>query len=155
MYRRALIGLTLASALMLGASACSSSTSSSSTTTPGTGTSTGKTVVLTEEANTGVTFTQNFNPFDSNSLSTEMNMRTLAYEPLLEFDFLQPTTIHDWLATGYAWSNAGDTLTFDLRHGVTWSDGKPFTSADVAFTFNLMNDNAAANYSGSRRLQVL
>ncbi|MGC9962247.1 MAG: ABC transporter substrate-binding protein [Acidimicrobiales bacterium] len=147
MYRRALIGITLASALMLGASACSSSSSSSSTTTTTTPSS-GKTVVLTEESNTGVTFTQNFNPFDSNSLSTEMNMRTLAYEPLLEFDFLQPTTIHDWLATGYSWSNAGETLTFTLRHGVTWSDGKPFTSADVAFTFNLINDNAAANYSG-------
>ena len=104
--------------------------SSSSTTTPGTGTSTGKTVVLTEEANTGVTFTQNFNPFDSNSLSTEMNMRTLAYEPLLEFDFLQPTPIHDWLATGYAWSNNGKTLTFTcamVSPGVTESRSRART----------------------------
>jgi peptide/nickel transport system substrate-binding protein len=105
-------------------------------------------LVLTEESNTGVTFTQNFNPFDTNSLATEMNMRTLTYEPLLEFDYLNPSAIHNWLATGYSWSNAGKTLTFKLRHGVTWSDGKPFTSADVAFTFNLINQNASANYSG-------
>ncbi len=145
MYRRTFISLALASALALGVSACGSSGTSTATTKAG---GTAKTAVLTEEANTGVTFTQNFNPFDSSSLSTELNMRTLTYEPLLEFDFLQPTTIHDWLATGYSWSNGGTTLTFSLRHGVTWSDGKPFTSADVAFTFNLMSQNAAANYSG-------
>jgi peptide/nickel transport system substrate-binding protein len=144
MFRRGMIGLALASALALGAAGCGSSTSSP--TTQGGGGS--KTAVLTEESNTGVTFTQNFNPFDSNSLSTEMNMRTLSYEPLLEIDYLDPSQIHDWLATSYAFSNSGKTLTFDLRHGVTWSDGKPFTSADVAFTFNLMNDTAAANYSG-------
>jgi peptide/nickel transport system substrate-binding protein len=144
MFRRGIIGLALASALALGAAGCGSSSSSPTTQAGGTT----KTAVLTEESNTGVTFTQNFNPFDSNSMATEMNMRTLTYEPLLEIDYLDPSQIHDWLATGYAFSDNGKTLTFDLRHGVVWSDGKPFTSADVAFTFNLMNDNAAANYSG-------
>jgi peptide/nickel transport system substrate-binding protein len=27
-------------------------------------------------------------------------------------------------------------VTFQLRHGVTWSDGQPFTAADVVFTFD-------------------
>ena len=54
---------------------------------------------------------------------------------------------HPWLATSYAWSNGGKTLTFDLRQGVKWSDGTPFTSADVAYTFNLIKSNAALNES--------
>jgi ABC-type transport system substrate-binding protein len=139
MLRKVVTGLALASAVTLGIAACGSSSKS---TTPS------KTTTLTEEANTGVTFTQNFNPFDTNSLSTEMNMRTLAYEPLLEFNQLKPNQIYNWLATGYTWSNGGKTLTFNLRPGVKWSDGKAFTAADVAFTFNLINQNPTANYSG-------
>ncbi|MGH3586893.1 MAG: ABC transporter substrate-binding protein, partial [Pseudonocardia sp.] len=37
--------------------------------------------------------------------------------------------------------------TFVLREGVTWSDGEAFDADDVAFTFNLMRDNPAANAS--------
>jgi peptide/nickel transport system substrate-binding protein len=39
-------------------------------------------------------------------------------------------------------------MTFTLRHGVKWSDGKAFTAADVAYTFNLIAKSPAANYSG-------
>ena len=37
-----------------------------------------------------------------------------------------------------SWTTASDGLswTFKLRSGVKWSDGKPFTADDVAFTFN-------------------
>jgi peptide/nickel transport system substrate-binding protein len=37
-----------------------------------------------------------------------------------------------------SWTTAADGLswTFKLRSGVKWSDGKPFTADDVAFTFN-------------------
>jgi peptide/nickel transport system substrate-binding protein len=127
--------------LGLGIAACSSGGAKSPPTTT-------KSVTLTEEATTGVTFTQNFNPFDVNSLATEMNMRTLVYEPLFEFNALQPGVIHPWLGKTYAWSNGGKTLTVTLRSGVKWNDGQPFTSADVAFTYNTINSNAAANYSG-------
>jgi peptide/nickel transport system substrate-binding protein len=37
-------------------------------------------------------------------------------------------------------SQDGLTITWKLEKGVTWSDGKPFTSKDVAFTYNaIMN----------------
>ena len=35
------------------------------------------------------------------------------------------------LATGWSWNEDGTELTFPLRQGVTWHDGKPFTSKDV------------------------
>ena len=41
------------------------------------------------------------------------------------------------LAESWAWSDAGKKLTFKLRHGVTWHDGKPFTANDVKFTFDV------------------
>jgi peptide/nickel transport system substrate-binding protein len=50
-----------------------------------------------------------------------------------------------WLATSYAWSNSGKSITFQLRKNVTWTDGTPFSSADVAFTFNLIAKNADLN----------
>ncbi len=38
------------------------------------------------------------------------------------------------LATKSTWEGA-TKLTLDIRQGVKWSDGKPLTAADVAFTF--------------------
>ena len=46
------------------------------------------------------------------------------------------------LATSWSWNEEGTELTFPLRQGVKWHDGKPFTAADVKCTFNLMMDNA-------------
>jgi len=44
------------------------------------------------------------------------------------------------LATRWAWSEDGKKLTFTLRQGVTWHDGKPFTAADVKCTWDLLAD---------------
>ena len=53
--------------------------------------------------------------------------------------------VYPWLATSYKWSAGGKTLTFDLAHGVDWSDGVPFTSSDVAYTFDLLKRYPAFN----------
>jgi len=42
------------------------------------------------------------------------------------------------LATGWSWSEDGTELTFPLRHGVKWHDGKPFTASDVKCTWDLL-----------------
>jgi peptide/nickel transport system substrate-binding protein len=42
------------------------------------------------------------------------------------------------LATKWEWSEDGKDLTFPLRQGVKWHDGKPFTSADVKCTWDLL-----------------
>jgi peptide/nickel transport system substrate-binding protein len=42
------------------------------------------------------------------------------------------------LATSWSWSEEGTQLTFSLRKDVKWHDGKPFTSADVRCTWDLL-----------------
>ncbi len=42
------------------------------------------------------------------------------------------------LATEWAWNADGTKLTFKLRDGVKWHDGKPFTSADVKCTWDMV-----------------
>ncbi len=55
------------------------------------------------------------------------------YDGLLEYDFdLKPLPS---LAESWTVSDDGKTVTFRLRSGVKFHDGKPFTSADVQYTF--------------------
>ena len=42
------------------------------------------------------------------------------------------------LATSWAWNEDGTELTFKLREGVKWHDGKPFTAHDVVCTWDLL-----------------
>src|SRR5215813_630939 len=42
------------------------------------------------------------------------------------------------LATRWLWSEDGTQLTFRLRDGVTWHDGKPFTARDVQCTWDML-----------------
>jgi len=50
------------------------------------------------------------------------------------------------LAKSWKWSDDGKQLTFALRQGVTWHDGKPFTAADVKCTWDLLAGNAPENF---------
>jgi peptide/nickel transport system substrate-binding protein len=56
----------------------------------------------------------------------------------------KPDVIVPELAQSWAWGDEGKTLTFKLRTGVKWHDGKPFTSADVKCTWEgLIGKNEA------------
>lgn len=53
--------------------------------------------------------------------------------------------IEPWLAESWTTSADGRRFTFTLRDGLTWSDGVPFTSADVAFTLDAVYDPRTAS----------
>ena len=77
------------------------------------------------------TFTRNFNPFTTNS--APMTGQAI-YEPLLIVNPLNGE-ITPWLAESWAMSEGATALTFHLRPGVTWSDGRPLVAKDVVTTF--------------------
>ena len=52
------------------------------------------------------------------------------------------------LASAWSWDEAGTNLTFKLRQGVKWHDGKPFTARDVKCTWDLLQGK------GSETLRV-
>jgi peptide/nickel transport system substrate-binding protein len=55
------------------------------------------------------------------------------------------------LATEWSWSEDGKELTFKLRQGVKWHDGKPFTAADVKCTWELLLGVAKDRLRGNPR----
>jgi peptide/nickel transport system substrate-binding protein len=60
-------------------------------------------------------------------------------------------TIVPELATSWAWSKDGMTLTFKLRHGVKWHDGVPFTAKDVKCTFDLLQGKSEDKFRKNPR----
>lgn len=78
----------------------------------------------------GTSFPANLNPAIATSNGV-VYISSKVVEPLAEagFDGLQPR-----LATSWEGSDDGLTFTIHLREGVTFSDGQPFTSADVKFS---------------------
>ncbi len=55
-------------------------------------------------------------------------------EPLAEASFEGEDGLSPRLALSWEGAEDGRSITFKLREGVRWHDGKPFTSADVAFS---------------------
>ena len=60
-------------------------------------------------------------------------------------------TIRPELATEWKWSEDGTDLTFTLRQGVRWHDGKPFTAADVKCTWDMVSGLTAGKIRKSPR----
>ncbi len=76
----------------------------------------------------------NLNPY-LHSLAASSGVYRFTFDSLYTVD-----TKGNWvpaLATGYTVAPDGLVWTFKLRPGVRWSDGAPFTSADVKFTWQL------------------
>ena len=88
-------------------------------------------------------FERNFNPYMTNKRTAAFYM----YEPLVILDNVTGEE-HPWLATGYELTDPS-TVVYTIRDGVEWSDGEPFTAADVAYSFQLLKDVPAAQLIGT------
>ena len=104
--------------------------------------------ILTEETNVGVNFTDNFNPADSQSTSTQMSTNSLSYEPLIQYDSLKTGVWYPWLATSEVFRPTGQSVTFTINPKAVWSNGVRLTAQDVANEFNAMSNNASLNVFG-------
>ena len=85
-----------------------------------------------------------FNPYNGHPNAGVLG---LVYETLY-FVNINDGSFTPMLATDYKWNSDNTQVTFAIRQNVKWSDGKPFTADDVAFTFNLMKQYPAADGSG-------
>src|SRR3984957_3863268 len=50
------------------------------------------------------------------------------------------------LAIGWSWNEDGADLTFPLREGVKWHDGRPFTAKDVKCTWDLLTGKSSEKF---------
>ena len=96
------------------------------------------------ENNPVATMTDTFNPFSATAIGKTVNAEALFYEPLIQFNNTKAGQTYPWLAQSYTWNADGTAITFKLRDGVKWSDGQPFTADDVAYTFQLMQNEQGA-----------
>lgn len=89
---------------------------------------------------------RNFNPLTT---AAAARWPTLAgiYEPLYVFNSVHAEYV-PWLAVSHEWREGNRVLRVITRDGVLWSDGRPFTARDVAFTFRLMERHRALDRRG-------
>ncbi|WP_345287004.1 ABC transporter substrate-binding protein [Streptomyces gulbargensis] len=87
-------------------------------------------------------------PFLAQKL-TSTSIHRLAYEYLTNYDPKDARTVPGFATS---WKPSADKLTwtYTIRDNSTWSDGKPATAEDAAWTFNtMMTDPDAATANGS------
>ncbi|HKN51988.1 MAG TPA: ABC transporter substrate-binding protein [Amycolatopsis sp.] len=89
---------------------------------------------------------ENNNPFLETSAAKSLGYRWMIYEPLVMLNRLKPQEPgKPWLATKWDWSDNYRKLVLTIRDGVKFSDGRPMTAEDSAYTFQLLRDNKALN----------
>jgi peptide/nickel transport system substrate-binding protein len=78
-----------------------------------------------------------WNPYSIGS--NHQNGSNLIYEPLAYYSAFSDKT-YMWLAESYTFTPDFKQLTIKTRTGIKWSDGKPFSAEDVAYTLNSLRD---------------
>ena len=76
----------------------------------------------------------------------DRGMQNLANEPLWTVDFATGEVIPGLAAGDPTYSEDFMTVTIPLREGVCWSDGEPFTAADVVYTAETLKAHEGLNF---------
>jgi peptide/nickel transport system substrate-binding protein len=83
--------------------------------------------------------TPSFSPHEESTIAT-VQQASPCFSNLVTYDPSKKQesadTIVPELALKWTWQDGGRHLVFALRNDVKWHDGKPFTSADVKYTFD-------------------
>ncbi|MCA9865377.1 MAG: peptide ABC transporter substrate-binding protein [Anaerolineales bacterium] len=90
------------------------------------------------------------NPLLSDPYPVDREIDNLIFDGLVRYDErgnVVPALAKEWIV-----SDDGLTITFTLYEDRVWHDGQPVTTADVAFTYGLMQDEA---FPGSASLKTL
>lgn len=134
--RRAAVLVTAAGLAVGTVAACGSGSGSSSG-------STATSNKIINVATTGTGVVANFNPFAA--ATSLVGTQGMIYESLFYFNTVKVGDVQPELGTAYSFADGGKTIDITTRQGVRWSDGQPFSADDVAFTYNLIKNNAKLN----------
>lgn len=102
--------------------------------------------LLTMHIEEQTSWVRNFNPFDA--AGRRQSTLDFIYEPLVIFNAYDNGKPIYRLATAYKFSDDLKSVTYTIRDGVKWSDGRPLTAKDVKFTFDLMMKNPSIDIVG-------
>ncbi|KKQ90810.1 MAG: Extracellular solute-binding protein, partial [Candidatus Azambacteria bacterium GW2011_GWA2_39_10] len=84
----------------------------------------------------------NFNPILSTN-DADRDVSRLIFSALLKYN--ERGEVVPDLASNYDVSKDGKTYTVKLKSGITWHDGEPFSSEDVVFTVNAVQNSEYAS----------
>ncbi len=81
------------------------------------------------------------NPFNLRAGSTAQGLNTNVFQPLMTRSLDEPFTLYGLIAKTIETDDARSFVTFRLDPRAHFSDSQPITSADVAFTFDLLKQH--------------
>jgi peptide/nickel transport system substrate-binding protein len=109
----------------------------------------GTTIVVAGQADS---LAKVFNPFLPNNAQgltfTPQGQGGFIYEPLVQINTVDIGRDIPWLAKSWVWSDNNKKLTLTLQDNVKWTDGRPFSTDDVVFTYQMLEKYPALNVLG-------
>ncbi len=95
---------------------------------------------------TGLPLVVTLNPYGPYSFNFIGYGDSIIFSPLMYQ--MNGLPLQPALATSYTYTNSGQTVTFTLRDNAKYNNGQPFSSTDVAWTFNYIMNHSSIDSIG-------